>query len=684
MSTHDDPDFGLTPAELRQQAENRLKTSRTDVAKMSPDDIQILVHELQVHQIELDIQNEELRKAQSQLALAHDRYRDLYEFAPVAYLTLDHDRKVHMANLTAATLLGVERGDLVGTRFETLVAPDQRSACHVYLKSVTESGDPQVCELEFQRPDGEMLYGRLDTVPLQTDEGSGWSTTLTDLTERHRAENAIRNIARFPGENPNPVLRIAGQGDLLYANPAARQVLEMCGCSESDGPPAHWRRIAREAYETNQLRRVEVECDDRTFDVAFVPVVDTSYVNVYGLDITLRKRSERVIMAARRQLEEHVESQDLELDNVLQTLQDATAERDVAEQHLSETVAVLESVFDNTHMLIAYLDRTLSFIRVNRAYAAHEGREATFFPGKNYFDLHPSPEKEAIFRNVIETGQPYYATGSMFNVAGHSDISPVHWDWSLQPVRDKDGEVEGMILCLVDVTEELRAEKKLEQSYDQLRSLVDRMEVIREEERARIARDLHDQLGQELTAFKTGLGMLEKKMMAAGGADPDWFRRLAHLSEAVDTAINSVRRISSELRPSLLDNLGLSDAIEQELERFEDRTGIACQFSDGKGVLLTPERVTVLFRTLQEALTNVERHAQAAHVRVSLRRRDNDVILEVEDDGVGISDEQRDAPDALGLLGMKERASAHGGTVVIAGVPAKGTGVIVSFPAEGA
>jgi PAS domain S-box-containing protein len=239
-----------------------------------------------------------------------------------------------------------------------------------------------------------------------------------------------------------------------------------------------------------------------------------------------------------------------------------------------------------------------------------------------------------------------------------------------------------VLLAIQDVTQQRRIMKMLTLSHQRLRALLQRLEMVREEERTRIAREVHDRLGQELTAIKTGLAMLDKKIR--GSQDPpwNWLERLGFLSEATDAGIESVRHISVELRPSALDQLGLGDAIAHELEQFEDRTGIACRFSCGADVALTPERTTAMFRIFQEALINVERHAQARHVHVKLYKADGQVRLEIIDNGVGIPDEHLEGTNTLGLLGMMERASACDGIVEIKGMAGKGTRVIVSFPAE--
>jgi PAS domain S-box-containing protein len=198
-----------------------------------------------------------------------------------------------------------------------------------------------------------------------------------------------------------------------------------------------------------------------------------------------------------------------------------------------------------------------------------------------------------------------------------------------------------------------------------LRALTARAESVREDERKSIAREIHDQLGQALTALKLDLAHLGR--MARGGAplaNETVAERSAQMALATDELLAQVRRISSELRPPLLDDLGLSAAVEWQAQQFEKRTGIpvALKSSLGEGPL-PADVVTAVFRVFQEALTNVARHAQAKHVEVSLDRSGGALVLEVRDDGRGFANDVLHSPRALGLLGMRERAVRLGGVV---------------------
>jgi PAS domain S-box-containing protein len=162
----------------------------------------------------------------------------------------------------------------------------------------------------------------------------------------------------------------------------------------------------------------------------------------------------------------------IELRQHVAGLEASETERKRAEEALRDTNELLEKIFSTTHLLIAYMDTDFNFIRVNRAYAAADGREPEFFAGKNHFDLYPHEENEAIFRRVVETGEPYTAYAKPFEYAEHPERGVTHWDWTLHPVKDASGKVEGLVLCLVNVTERIKAEEELRKHRDHLEELV--------------------------------------------------------------------------------------------------------------------------------------------------------------------------------------------------------------------
>jgi len=227
----------------------------------------------------------------------------------------------------------------------------------------------------------------------------------------------------------------------------------------------------------------------------------------------------------------------------------------------------------------------------------------------------------------------------------------------------------------------------LRDSHRQLRTLAAWLESLREEERIRLAREIHDELGQTLTALNMDLHWIERKLgdLAASEAANALLDRVVGSTELVGSVSAAVQRIAGDLRPSVLDKLGLGPALQCEAHRFEERTGIHCEVRLPEAEpALTTQQATALFRIFEESLTNVARHAKARTVEVELRAEAGVFILTVQDDGRGITEADIARPESLGLLGMKERAEMLGGEIVFqrnAGRP--GTVVTARIPQSG-
>lgn len=226
-------------------------------------------------------------------------------------------------------------------------------------------------------------------------------------------------------------------------------------------------------------------------------------------------------------------------------------------------------------------------------------------------------------------------------------------------------------------------ERRLRESEEQLRQLAKNLQTAREEERKTVARELHDELGQTLTAIKLELARAVTSFRA-DRLSPKSIDRLQSLIGLTEIGISTVKRIATDLRPATLDHLGLASAIEWEAATFRARTGIRCRVIGGRGATsLQTEQETMLFRIFQESLTNVVRHAQASAVQVRLSEGGGVFELRVSDNGRGISSAQARDQRSIGLLGMRERAALIGGTFRIEGRPGRGTLITVTIALNG-
>jgi PAS domain S-box-containing protein len=249
---------------------------------------------------------------------------------------------------------------------------------------------------------------------------------------------------------------------------------------------------------------------------------------------------------------------------------------------------------------------------------------------------------------------------------------PVHF--SLSPLR-LDGT---RAICLIasDLSETKRAEQELRASSEQLRNLAARLVSVREEEQARISREVHDELGQALTAVKMDLAWLAGRLPRTNS---EVLARMRSTRQLAARTIQSVRRISTELRPGVLD-VGLAAAVEWQAQEFEARFGIPCKVRLLTKEVFAPDVSITLFRILQEALTNVARHAKATRVQIVKQKQRDRLVLRIHDNGRGFDPKNPALSKSLGLLGMRERAAILGGAVSISSAPGKGTTVTAWVP----
>jgi PAS domain S-box-containing protein len=354
--------------------------------------------------------------------------------------------------------------------------------------------------------------------------------------------------------------------------------------------------------------------------------------------------------------------------------------RDVEERRrereaTAEQAALLELTQDS--VIVIDMDGTICFW--SRGAEAMLGYSKSQAAGRNSHDLlrtEFSIPLDQINAKLMRAG---HWEGDLIKTARDGRRIVVASRWALQ--GGKRGQPPRVLEINSDITERKRGEESLVLQKEQLQALAERLQWVREEDRKRVARDLHDQIGQILTAIKMDMTWMTRHLPQSEGGV---LARLKESIQLINDGVTSVRAICSGLRPGVLDDLGLAAAIEWQASEFAARNGVRCQVSVPPVDLhLDGDRATAAFRIFQECLTNVIRHAQATSVSVSLYQEAENILLVVEDDGIGFRESDlSNSLGSLGLLGMKERAQFCGGNVRISSSPGNGTTVTIRVPVD--
>jgi PAS domain S-box-containing protein len=342
--------------------------------------------------------------------------------------------------------------------------------------------------------------------------------------------------------------------------------------------------------------------------------------------------------------------------------------------------AELTQIFETSADGMRVVDRDFNMLRANETFCALAGMKKEEALGKKCYEVFRGPLCHSVGCPLtrIINGEDRVECDSEKVRDGGPKIPCIV---TATPFRGPDGELIGIVEDFKDISERKRTEEELRQSRRRLRELASYLESAREKERTRIAREIHDELGQALTGLKMGLRWCIQRLPEN---DKLLVEKAKTLSELIDTNVHLVQRISSDLRPGLLDDLGLSAAIEWQTDQFQNRTGLECDIiSEPDDIVLDQTRSTAIFRIFQETLTNIARHANATKVEIMLKEEPTEIELEVCDNGRGITEREMSDPKSFGLMGIKERVHSLGGVVEISGVENQGTTVRVRIPTEG-
>jgi two-component system sensor histidine kinase UhpB len=635
----------------------------------SPAESERLLHELHVHQIELEMQNRELREAQQALEVSRDRYAQLYDFAPVGYVTLDQAQCIADINLTGAALLGVERAHLIGQPFVLYVAAADRLVFQQHLARCYRTSDLVISEIELKgRNDARVRVQLSSTCSHDGEDALQCAITLTDISARARAERALqasearyRTVSELMSDYVFAV-RVAADGRMEPEWSAGTFPAITGYTLDEIVRPGVWRRLI--APEDQML----IEGD-------FAALLRGETLVLEARMITTAGRRRWFQVHAHPELDPAAQR----VTRIVGAMADIT-ERKQAEAELRATTARLQTIIQAAPMAVLVLSPAGVVQLWNPAAEQLFGWQASEVLGR------PTPIVPADQRDTFQALLARVCAGE--TIAGltarrlQRDGTPVDVLLAAAPLHDAADAVSGALYLLLDLTEleEVRA------SRARLQTLSQRLLNSQEAERRRIAQTLHDEIGQALTALKFNLEIAHDDLDLARGSGA-----LAEGIAMVAQILQQVRTLALDLRPSVLDDLGLVAALRSYLDRQAQRGGIEGTFrlEGSQAQRLESSRLPhtmeiACFRAAQEALTNVLRHAQARHVSVVLRADDDAVTLLIRDDGVGFdvaaAQGRAVAGGSMGLLGMQEQVALAAGQFAIASAPGSGTRIRIHFP----
>ncbi len=351
------------------------------------------------------------------------------------------------------------------------------------------------------------------------------------------------------------------------------------------------------------------------------------------------------------------------------------------ERHLFESETKYNQLIENINDSIVLLDE----------------KGIISFVNDNFLDLIGYTQEELIGQSIkefLEKGSlDKYIKQGVKKKEEKSQLSEIVWKRkngqkiitraSLEIIYEENI-FKGWAMVLTDITEHRRVEEELIRSQVELRRLYQYLQNVREKEGKLIAREIHDELGQALTALKIDVSYLSRKFLKDIKNKEQFLKKMKSMSELIDDTIKTVQKISAELRPRLLDDLGLVPAIEWYAEDFKERTKIDCQADlDFDSIELDPDCSTAIFRIFQEAMTNIARHAEATKVKIRLKKVNGNLEIQISDNGKGIKEADIYSPNSLGLIGMRERIRPFNGDLKLYVPKSGGTTLSVSLPING-
>jgi PAS domain S-box-containing protein len=665
----------------------------------------VMFHDLQVHQVKLEMQNQDLQVDRNRAEGLLEKYSDLYDFAPVGYFNLTAEGTILMANLTGTHLAGINRSRLINQKFEKVITKEFRSEFRSLLRQAFAGTAKQTANYEILCKGQTPLPVYIEAQ--RSPNGLECRVMVMDIRDRKQAEkNMTASEIRY-----RRLFEAAHDGVLLL-DPATRKITDANPFMTRLLGYSHDQLVGKELFEIGLLK------DEAASKEMFQKLKRKGEVRYEDLPLKSQKGCHQEVEVVANLYPENGS-------NVIQcNIRDIT-ERKLAEDILRRNEVLFSSLIEQAPLGVYVVDAQFRLQQVNRRARPVFGKIHPLI-GRDFAEINlllwPKRASDKVtkqFRRTLKTGESYQ---SLFFCEPRQDTGRVEiFEWQVQRVTLPAGEF-GLVVFFNDITEKKRSEeaqrqldiltastqklekeivqrkaveKSLKKSEKNLNSLLDQSRHLQEQlqhlsrgvlriqeaERKRISRELHDVIAQTLAGINIRLANLKKE--SSLGTD-HIERQVAGTQRQVKKSIGIVQEFARELRPAVLDDLGLIPALHTFMKQFTARTGIRTHLTAFTGVerLKSPQR-TVLFRVAQESLINVSRHAKASRVEVTIQKLPGGIGMQVSDNGKSFSVKDvlhRKGSQRLGLLGMKERLEMVGGQFEVDSIPGKGTTIKAKIP----
>lgn len=613
---------------------------------------------------ELEKSEVERKKVEEKLRESEGQFKNIVELSTDGYLCADLKGRITDCNSAFLSHTGYTRKDFVNKHFTKLPTVRVKDIPQ-YIKmfnAAIRGKTPKSIEYKWIHKDrttrwGEGHFG----IVKKKGKISGFHITTKDITESKRAEEALREGEekfRILTESSFVGIFIFQDSIFKYVNPAVAEIF---------------------GYKTDELiyKMGPFELtipDDHKASEEYIKKCFAGQTELPFLSFRGLTKSGKVINC--EVLARCIEFK--EKPAVMGTLIDIT-ERKKAEEALKENEERLRIMFESIEDGIVVTDVEANIIKVNNAILRMGGySHKEEFIGRNAIDFVSPNDRAKAMENLSKELEAGNSKGNIEYALLAKDGSEFYVESNATVLHDSSGNHVGLINVIRDITERKKVEEELRTAHENLQKLTEHLQKVREDERKSVAREIHDDVGQNLAALKMDMHMIEKKLPKEQKPLID---RMKKMMELTDKTVQTVRKIHEELRPSLLDGVGLVEAIELYKKEFEDKIEVKCELHiEPESIDLSKERSLVLFRILQESMTNVRLHSGATKMSVSIREKNGKLELKVKDNGVGITEEQLTKSRSFGVMGIRERVDFLGGKMKIKGIPDKGTTLKVTIP----